>query len=119
MRGNRELGIPGQLLLYCFYDVVRHERFTIVLSDVPVRYEAGFTAQIAGELTAVIVLHDDGVPRTLENVENGVAMQRNQPSDLKLVGGNALPVEDLAGLFDHAFGGSPADQGDVSIRQAP
>src|SRR5260370_5583793 len=63
VRGNRELGIPGQLFLHRFDNVMRHEWLPIVLADVPVRHEAGFTAQVAGKLAAVVVLHDDRVPR--------------------------------------------------------
>src|SRR6266853_5578187 len=65
VRGNRELGIPGQLFLHRFDNVMRHEWFAIVFADVSVRYEAGFAAQVAGKLPAVVVLDDDGVPRAL------------------------------------------------------
>src|SRR5579863_2170510 len=48
--GNREFGLATQLFLYGFDDVVGHERLPIVFSDVPVRHEAGFASQVAGEL---------------------------------------------------------------------
>src|SRR5207248_1467556 len=115
MRGNGKFGLPTQLFFHGFDNVVRHERFAIVFSDMSVRHVAGFTAQVAGELTAVVVLHDDGVPRVFENVENRLAVQRYQPADLKLIGRNALLGEDFAGLFDYPHGRSPADQSDLGI----
>src|SRR5258708_27016884 len=38
--GHGELGLAAELLLYCFYDVMGHERFPILLSDISVRYKA-------------------------------------------------------------------------------
>src|SRR5580765_4190607 len=103
MCGYREPRIPGQLFLHRLNDVMRHEWLTIVFSDVSVRDEAGFAAQVAGELSAVVVLHDDAVPRRLENVKDRVAMQRHEPADLELIGRNALLGEDLAGLLNHSL----------------
>src|SRR5258708_24348771 len=115
----RELGFATQLFLYCFDDVVRHEWFPILLSYVSISHEAGFPSQVAGELAAVVVLHNDCVPRVFQNFENRVAMQRHEPADLELVGRNALLGEDFAGLLDHAHGRSPADQRDIGIARAP
>ena len=56
-----EFGFAGQLLFHAFDNVVRHERFAVVLADVAVRVEAGLAAEIAGELAAVVVLDDDDV----------------------------------------------------------
>ena len=55
--------LAGELFLDRFDDVVRHEGFAIVLADVAVGDEAGFAAQVAGELAAEVVLDDDGVLR--------------------------------------------------------
>src|SRR6266849_1310683 len=116
---HRELGLATQLFLYSFDDVVGHERFPVILSDVPVRYEAGFAAQVTGELAAVVVLHNDRVPRALEDVENRLSVQWHEPADLELIGRNALLDKDLAGLLNHSFRGAPTNQGDVRITRAP
>ena len=56
-------GLAGKLLVDRFHNVVRHERLAVVLANVAVGDEAGFAAQVAGELAAVVVLDDDGVLR--------------------------------------------------------
>src|ERR1700687_595805 len=119
MCGYRQLGLATQLFLYCFDDVVRHERFPIVLSDIPVWHEAGFAAQVSGKLAAVVVLHNERVPSIFEDLQNFIAVERPEPAYLELIGGNALLSEDFAGLLDSAFGGAPADQRDVRILRAP
>ena len=58
-----EGGRSGELFAHRFHNVVRHEGLAIVLADVAVGDEAGFAAQIAGKLAAVVVLDDDGVLR--------------------------------------------------------
>src|SRR5580692_12224346 len=55
----REPGLAAQLFSHRFDNVVGHERFPIVFSDISVGHEAGFAAQVAGELAAVVILHDD------------------------------------------------------------
>src|SRR6266849_8598811 len=105
MCGDRKFGLPAQLFLHRFDDVVRHEWFAIVLADVSARDVAGFATQITGELAAVVVLYDDRVPRVFQNVKNHLAVQRHEPANLELVGRNSLFAEDLASLLDHSFGG--------------
>jgi hypothetical protein len=90
MSRHRQFGLATQLFVDRVNNVVGHEWFPIVLSDVAVRYEAGLATQVTGEPTAVVVLHDDRMARIFENVENRVAVQRDQPSDLKLIRRNAL-----------------------------
>ena len=82
--------LAGELLLDGFDDVVGHEGFAIVFADVAVGDEAGFAAQVAGELAAEVVLDDDGVLRVAEDVDDGVAVERDEPADGQLVGGDAL-----------------------------
>ena len=84
--------LAGELFLHRFDNVVRHERFAVVLANVSVGDEAGFAAQVAGELAAVVVLDDDGVACALQNVDDRVAVQRDEPADLQLIGRNALLV---------------------------
>src|SRR5258708_2606387 len=95
----RQLGFATQLFLYCFDDVVRHKWFPVVLADVSIGHEAGFAPQVAGELAAVVVLDDDRVPRAFQNLENRRAVQRHQPADLELIGGNALLSQDFAAFL--------------------
>src|SRR5216117_2456885 len=89
---NRKFRLPAQLFLHRFNDVVRHERFSIVLADVSARDVAGFATQITGELTAVVVLHDDRVPRVFQNVKNRLAVQRHEPANLELVRRNTFSL---------------------------
>jgi hypothetical protein len=49
----------GQLFFHSLDDVMRHERFAVVLSDVAVGFESSFTSQLSGELSAVVVLDDE------------------------------------------------------------
>src|SRR5207253_3061676 len=44
--GHRKCAPTRELLFYSVYDVVRHERFAIVLADVSIGHKAGFAAQI-------------------------------------------------------------------------
>ncbi len=85
MSGHRELGFALQLFLHCFHDVMGHERFPIVLSDISVGHEAGFASQVSGELAAVVVLHNDRVPGMFEEVQNCIAVERHKPADLELI----------------------------------
>src|SRR5215475_8508442 len=101
---NRELRLAAQLLLHRLDNVMGHKWFPIVLSDVTVSYETGFTAQVAGKLSAVIVLDDDGMSSIFENVNNGVAVQRHQPANLQLIRGNALFGQNLTSFFYHSLG---------------
>src|SRR5713101_5864771 len=115
VRGNGKFRFPCELFLHRLDDMVRHERFAIVLANVAVRHVAGFAAQITRKLATEVVLDNDGVPRGFQNVENRFAMQRNEPADLQLIGRDSLFPEDLTGFLDHTFGRPPADQGNVSI----
>ena len=113
--GHGEIGVAGELLFDGFDDVVGHEGFAVVLADVAVGDEAGFAAQIAGELAAEVVLDDDGVLGVLEDVEDGVAMQRDEPADRRWLTVMPCVAQELAGLVDDAVGGAPADEGDVGV----
>src|ERR1700722_9285918 len=105
-----------QLLPHRLHNVVGHKGFAIVFADVSIGHETGFAAQVAGELAAVVVFDNDGVARAFQQVDNGVAMQRNKPADLQLIGSDPLLGKKLAGFFDYALGRSPADQGYVGVR---
>src|SRR5215472_10489263 len=115
---NGEMSLAGKLLLDRLHDVVRHERLAIVFANMPIRHETGFAAEIAGKLPAVIVLDDDGVPRVFQKFNNRLPVQRYEPANLQLIGGDAFVIEDLAGLFDDAFRGAPANQRHVGIARA-
>src|SRR6266481_10135462 len=78
-------------------------------------HKAGLAAQIAGELSAVIVLDDDRVLRGFEDVEDGLAMQWYQPADLELICRDSLLVKHFACFSDHAISRSPSDQGDFGV----
>src|SRR5229473_1333666 len=110
VHGNGEFRLPGELLLHCLHNVVRHERFAVVLADVAVRHKTGFAAQVAGKLAAEIIFDDDGVPRVFQNLKNGFTMQRHEPADLQLIGGDSFLIEDLAGFLDYTFRRTPPDQ---------
>src|SRR6266849_589137 len=103
VHGNGKFRLPGELFLYCVHDVVWHEGFAVILANVAVWDKAGFAAQVACKLTAVVVLHDDSVPRVFQNFENGIAMQGYKPANLQLIGRDSLLIENLAGLLDDTF----------------
>ena len=54
MLRNRERGLTAQLLLHRVDDMVGHKWFPIVLSNMPISYEAGLTSQVASKLSAVL-----------------------------------------------------------------
>src|SRR5256884_8038886 len=89
--------------------------FAVVFADVAVWHEAGFAAQIARKLAAVVVLHDDGVARVFQNFENRIAMQRHKPTDLQLIRRDSFIIENLAGFLDYTFRRTPADQGNIGV----
>src|SRR5207244_2882996 len=88
----------------------------VVFANVAVRHKAGFAAQVARKLPAVIVLDDDGVPSLPQEFENRFPVQRHEPADLQLVGRDSLLVEDFAGFLNHSFCRTPADQGTSASR---
>src|SRR5579871_6814864 len=59
---NRQLGSPAHLFFDRLDNVMRHERFAVVLADIAVRHKAGLAPQVARELPAEIILDDDGAP---------------------------------------------------------
>src|SRR5215472_16573781 len=59
VHGNGEFCPPGELFLDRLNNVVRHERFAVVLTNVAVRHKTCLATRVARELTAVVVLHDD------------------------------------------------------------
>ncbi len=96
--GMERVVAAGELFLDGVDDVLGEERLAVVLADVAVGYEAGFAAQVAGELAAEVVLDDDGVARVAEDVEDGVAVQRDEPADGEMVDGDALLAEEVRRL---------------------
>src|SRR5258708_1984505 len=119
VHGNGEFYVPGELLLHCLHDVMGHERLAVILADVPVRHEARFAAQVARKLPAVIVLHDDGVPRVPQNFENGFAMQWHEPANLELICRDSFLIENFTGFLDHTFRRTPADQRNIRVARTP
>src|SRR5438876_5059948 len=69
VRGNGKFRFSAELFLDGFHDVMRHERLAVVFANVAVRHKAGFAAQVARKLPAVIVLDDDGVPSLPQEFE--------------------------------------------------
>src|SRR6266705_5316987 len=55
VHGNGELRSPGELFLHGLDNVVGHEGLAIILANVAVWHKAGFAAQVAGKLAAVVV----------------------------------------------------------------
>jgi hypothetical protein len=83
---------------------MRHERFTVVLADVAVRDEAGFTTQVTSELPAVVVLNDDRVARAPELIENRLAMEWDHPADVEMIGNDAFIGKKLNRFYNDTFG---------------
>jgi len=61
MDRDGKTGLAGQLRFHCFDNVVRHERFAVVLADVTMRIETGFAPEITCELATLIVLNQDHI----------------------------------------------------------
>ena len=98
--------------------MAREEGLSVIFPNVSIRNEAGFAAQIPCKLPAEITLDDNGVPRILQQIENSVSMQRNQPTDRQMIGTDALIPQKFAGLVDHPIGRAPTDQRDVGVCRA-
>ena len=113
--GTERLVVARKLLLDRFHDVMRHEGLSVIFANVPVGDKAGLAAQIAGELPTVVVLDNDGVARALQQVEDRVPMQRDEPSYRQMIGGDTRLPQKLAGLVNHPVGRAPADQCDVRV----
>jgi len=113
--GTESFVCPGELFLHRLDNVVRHERFAVVLADVAVRDKTGLAAQVARKLAAEIIFDDDGVPRVFQNLKNGFTMQRHEPANLQLIGGDSFLIEDLAGFLDYTFRRTPADQRNIRV----
>src|SRR6267378_2514834 len=62
------VGAAGEDLLHAVRQVVGQERLPVVLADVRVGRDPGLRAQVAGELPAVVVLHDDQVARARQRL---------------------------------------------------
>ena len=67
MDRNRKTGLASQLSFHCFDNVVRHQRFAVVLAYVTVRGKTSFASEITGELAALIVLNNDHILTAPEN----------------------------------------------------
>src|SRR5437867_9644272 len=81
-----------------------HERLAVILTDITIGNVACFAPEIARELSAVIVLDNDrALSRGLQEFDDRFPMQRNEPANLKLIGGYAFGIENLHGLTDHAL----------------
>src|SRR5262245_50140295 len=89
---------------------MRHEGFSVVLANVAVCYETRFAAQIPRKLPTVVIFDNDRMTRAFQNLQNRVAVQWHEPTDLQLIRADSLLIQDLAGFLEHPFRGSPADQ---------
>src|SRR5262252_8431411 len=76
-------------------DVMRHEWFAVVLANVAFGLKAGLRAQVAGELTTVIIFDNNDAFTSVELVQNCLGVQWNQPFDLQIVCDNVLLIEQL------------------------
>src|SRR5262249_15489623 len=102
--GNRKVRVPGELFFHRFDDVMRHEWFTVIFAYVAVGYKTGFAAQVARKLSTVIVLDDDRVVSVFQECKDGFTVKWYEPPNLKLIGGDALLAEELAGFLDDSPG---------------
>src|SRR5262245_5103828 len=109
MYGNILLRCVRQNLLNAIDNMMRHKRLAIVLTNMTVGDDAGFGAQVARELSAVVILYDDEL-LTLGNYRHdGFAMERNHPLNLEVIGGNAFFVPYLLhGFANDSLRGAPS-----------
>src|SRR6266487_1800619 len=116
MDRDGKAGLAGQLRFYCFDNVVRHERFAVVLADVTVRGETGFAPEITSELPAVIVFNQDHVLTAYENGADLRRVQRHNPFNGDLIGHDAFFARQFFHRFaDYARGRAPTHQRDIGI----
>src|SRR5439155_17148082 len=117
VRRHGKLRFARHLFFNGIDNMMGHERLAVIFADITIGNVACFTSQIAGELSTVIVLDNDRAPsRGLQDFDDRFSVQRNQPANLKLIGGYAFGIENLHGLTDHALRGTPSDQGNVRAR---
>jgi hypothetical protein len=95
---------------------MRHEWFAVVLADVAVRVEAGLASQIAGELTAVVVLDENDSLALGKDASNFIGVKWNNPPYLEMISYDSL----LAGQFfdrftNHPVGRAPSDKRDGRV----
>src|SRR5262247_427025 len=84
-------------------NMMRHKGLAIVLANVTVGDDTSFRAQVARELSTVVILYDDEL-LTLGNYRRDrFAMERNHPLNLEVIGGNAFFVCQLL----HSFANDP------------
>ena len=113
--GDREPCLAGQLIFDRFDNVMRHERFAVVLADVALRVEAGLAPEITGELAAVAVLDNNDILLP-EDAADLRGVEWNDPFDVKLIGHDSFFAgEFLDGFANHAFGRTPSDQRDGRV----
>src|SRR6266404_769659 len=94
-----------QDLLHSVDYVMRHKRFAVVFADVAGRDEAGFGAEVARELSTVVVLHDNGRLALRQDRQDLVRVQRHEPFDLQVVGHDAFFAREVLARFtDDALG---------------
>src|SRR5438128_2285172 len=87
--------LAGQDVLDAGHDVVRLERLTVVFANVGVGGDARLRAQVAGELAALGVLHDDDAPAVAKYFADFLNVEGHQELDVQVVGGDAFAVEHL------------------------
>src|SRR4030095_10246432 len=98
---------------------MRHKRLAIVLADMTVGDIAGLASEIARELPGVVVFHEDGMFRRLEDVHDGFSLEGHEPPDLKLVRRDAIVLQDLYCFANDSVGRAPTNQSDVRAGRAP
>ncbi len=74
-------------------DVMGHERFAVVLANMAVDVEPGHAAQIPVELSGIVVLDDDRPLGAGQRVGHRLGVERNDPFDRQVVGGDTLPIQ--------------------------
>src|SRR5262247_1635643 len=99
-------------------NVMRHERFAIVFPDMTVGRDAGFRSQVTRELAAVVIFHDNDFLAFREHSDDRVGVERHEPLDLQVVGGNACASQLLRRFANDSFRRSPANYRHLSVARA-
>src|SRR5262249_4149050 len=119
MDRNRKARVTGEVSFHRFDNVVRHERFAVVLAYVTVRGKTGFASEITGELATLIVLNNDDILTAPENSADFRHVQRHNPFDGELIGYDAFFAREFFYRFaDYACGRAPTPQRDVGLLRA-
>lgn len=92
-----------------------HEWLPIVLADVAIGYDAGLGTKVASELATIIILYMDALFALRYDGTDRLAVERDKPLDLQVVGDDSFVGKLLDCLAYDALRRTPTNQCDLGI----